>query len=83
MCVNYDRPYSNMLKVIRQNAGYSQQHVARMLGHAEVVSLCNWENEKTMPSGTNLIKLCVLYNKTPRELYPQYYQAVERHFPSM
>lgn len=70
-----------MLKVIRQNAGYSQLHVAKTLGHSNAVSLCAWENEQKMPNGTNLIKLCILYNKTPRELYPQYCEIiVEEYF---
>jgi transcriptional regulator with XRE-family HTH domain len=79
--VNYKRrPYPNMLKVIRQNAGYSQQHVAKLLGQNNAVKLCNWENEKTMPNGTSLMKLCILYSKTPEELYPQYYQRIEQYF---
>jgi transcriptional regulator with XRE-family HTH domain len=69
-----------MLKVIRQNAGYQQQQVARLLGHKNSVLLSWWESEKSMPSGANLIKLCILYNKTPKELYPQYYQRLERLF---
>jgi len=80
MGVNYKRrTYPNMLKVIRQNAGYSQLHVAKILGHNNAVMLCGWENEKTMPNGISLIKLCVLYNKTPKELYPQYYKHIERY----
>lgn len=77
------RPYPNRLKVIRQNAGYSQQYVAALLGHNNAVSLCEWENEKAMPNGTNLMKLCILYDKTPRELYPDYYQRVERYFQTI
>jgi len=78
MTMDYDRQYPNRLRVIRLNAGYQQQHVARMLGHKDTVSLCQWENENTMPNGTNLIKLCVLYSSTPQELYPEYYQQIER-----
>jgi len=53
--------------------------VAKLLGHNDAVSLCQWESENTMPSGTNLIKLCVLYNKTPQELYPEYYDRIKRN----
>ena len=74
------RHYPNRLKVIRQNAGYTQQSVAKLLGHNNAVTLCDWENEKTMPNGTNLIKLCILYDKTPQQLYPEYCQRVKRHF---
>jgi transcriptional regulator with XRE-family HTH domain len=65
-----------MLKVIRQNAGYSQQQVAKLLGHNNTVAVSDWENEKAMPNGTNLMKLCILYSKSPQELYPQYYQEL-------
>ena len=78
MTMDYDRQYPNRLRVIRLNAGYQQQQIAKMLGHKDAVSLCQWENENTMPSGTNLIKLCVLYNTTPQELYPEYCQRIER-----
>jgi len=81
MRVDYKhRKYPNRLKVIRQNAGYTQQQVANLLGHTTPVTLCLWEKEKYMPTGTNLIKLCILYNKTPQELYPDYYQMIERDF---
>jgi len=77
MTMDYERQYPNRLRVIRLSAGYQQQAVAKMLGLKDAVSLCQWENENTMPSGTNLIKLCVLYNATPQELYPEYYQRIE------
>ena len=78
MIMDYERQYPNRLRVIRQNTGYQQQQVAKLLGVKNVVSICQWENENTMPSGINLIKLCILYNKTPQELYPEYYQRIER-----
>jgi transcriptional regulator with XRE-family HTH domain len=76
-----NRQYENRLKVIRQNAGYSQRQVAKFLGLKTYSSLCDWENEKTMPNATNLIKLCKLYNKSPNDLYPDYYRySEERSF---
>ena len=74
-----NRLYPNMLRVIRQNAGYQQRQVAKLLGHNSAATLCDWENEKRMPSGTNLIKLCILYNKTPKDLYPEFYHQMQRH----
>ena len=79
--VNYNRrTYPNMLKVIRQNAGYTQQYVATLLGHSNVVTLSKWEKEKAMPNGINLIKLCIVYGCTPKELYPHYYEIVDQGF---
>jgi hypothetical protein len=62
-----------MLKVTRQNAGLQQGQVARMLGHRSAITLCRWEAELKMPCGANLMRLCILYGKTPEELYPEYY----------
>ena len=72
------RQYPNRLKVIRQNAGYAQRQIARLLGLGNANALCAWENEHTMPNGTHLIKLCIIYGKTPKELYPEYYQCTEQ-----
>jgi DNA-binding XRE family transcriptional regulator len=81
LVVDYqNQHYPNRLKIIRQNAGYTQQKVAELLGHNNAVSLCDWENEKTMPNGTNLMKLCTLYNKTPQELYPEYHKRIAKRF---
>lgn len=77
MTVGYqDQTYPNRLRVTRKIAGYQQQHIAQLLGLNNVTTLSNWENEKSMPSGTNLIKLCILYDKTPKELYPHYYRTI-------
>jgi transcriptional regulator with XRE-family HTH domain len=71
------RKYPNRLRITRQNAGLQQRQVWEMLGHTQNKLLSQWENETVMPSGSNLIKLCVLYDKTPRELYPEYYERLE------
>ena len=75
--MNYKHPkYPNRLRVIRQNTGYTQRQIAYLLGHPDANKVCSWENEHTMPNATNLIKLCIIYGMTPRELYPEYYQQV-------
>jgi len=78
MCVGYQKQikYPNQLGVTRRLAGHQQQHIAQLLDLTNVITLINWENEKIMPSGTNLIKLCILYGKTPQELYPEYYDRL-------
>lgn len=80
MTVGYrNQPYPNMLKVTRQNAGYQQNYISKRLGHRCNRLLSLWENEKVMPGGTNLIKLCILYNSTPQTLYPDYFDHVEQN----
>jgi len=77
MRVGYkDRPYPNRLRVTRRNAGLQQRHIAARLGLNNANTLVSWESERSMPSGTNLIKLCILYGKTPLELYPEYSRKV-------
>jgi transcriptional regulator with XRE-family HTH domain len=83
MSVDYQRRYPNRLKVIRQSTGYSQKQVAKLLGHKTPALLSDWENEKSMPNATNLIKLCILYNKASRDLYPEYYQQVAKRFNTL
>lgn len=72
-------PYPNRLRVTRQAAGFTQLQVALLLGYSNSNALCAWENEHTMPNGTNLIKLCMLYRKTPAELYPEYIKQIDFH----
>jgi DNA-binding XRE family transcriptional regulator len=77
MNVEYQhRKYPNRLRVIRNSLGYSQMHVIKILGLTRIALLSEWENEKKMPHGIYLIKLCILYKKSTRELYPEYYQRV-------
>lgn len=80
MIVDYKQPnYPNELRVIRQHLGYEQKQVSLWLGHKTAAPLCEWEQAVTMPNGTNLIKLSVLYGKDVQELYPQYYELIERY----
>ena len=79
MTVDYSyRRYPNRLRAIRQNAGYSQQAVARLLRHKNSSLLSRWEGEKAIPSVPNLIRLCILYGKTVQELYPEYCKRIEQ-----
>ncbi|WP_290305758.1 helix-turn-helix domain-containing protein [Mucilaginibacter flavus] len=77
------RKYPNRLRVVRQSKGYSQKKVAKMLGYKKTGLLSDWENEKSMPNATNLFKLCIIYNKATRELYPEYYQRVAQDIESL
>ncbi|MBY0377307.1 MAG: helix-turn-helix domain-containing protein [Gammaproteobacteria bacterium] len=72
----HSRKYPNRLQMFRKGAGYQQQHVATLLGLNNPASLSDWENEKQMPNGTNLIKLCIIYNTTPQQMYPEYFQQL-------
>ena len=68
-----DRPYPNKLQLFRKSAGLNQQHVITLLGLNNPTTLSEWENYRQMPNGTNLMKLCIIYNTTPQEIYPEYF----------
>lgn len=77
MSMDYgNRPYPNRLQTFRKSAGLKQQHVATLLGLNNPTTLSEWENEKQMPNGTNLMKLCIIYDTIPQELYPEYFQQL-------
>jgi len=81
MSMDYgSRPYPNKLQTFRKGAGLQQRQVAALLGLNNPTSLSDWENRKQMPSGTHLIKLCILYDKTVQEIYPEYYEQLKIEF---
>ena len=43
------------------NAKLTQEAAAKKLNVSKV-TLCNWENDKRVPRGDNLVKLSALYN---------------------
>lgn len=52
--------YKVTLKAARVNANMLQSEVAKSLGVAKE-SVANWENGKTAPKSTVLVRLCDLY----------------------
>jgi transcriptional regulator with XRE-family HTH domain len=73
------RPFPNRLRLFRKIAGLQQKQVARMLGFSTQITLSTWENEKFMPNGTNLMKLCIIYSTTPHDLYPEYHSMLKEN----
>jgi transcriptional regulator with XRE-family HTH domain len=67
----------NRLKMHRKMHRLKQRHVAKLLGFQTSAQLSQWENGQTMPSGENLIKLGIIYNTFPNELYFEYYQQLK------
>jgi len=69
-------PYPNKLQTFRMTAGFQHRQVASLLEVSNPATISDWETWKKMPSGINLIKLCILYGATPQEMYPEYYQKL-------
>lgn len=63
------RHFPNRLRRHRKMAGFTQKEVAYLLAVQSEVLVSNWERGKFLPSGLNLMKLCLLYKAMPQDLY--------------
>ena len=61
----------------RRLHGLQQDYVAALLGFQTATQLSQWESGRDIPSGTNLLKLGIIYNTFPNELYFEYYQELK------
>lgn len=69
--------YPNSLRLHRKKAGLRQLDVARLIGlEGSTERISKWENGSADPNIENLFKLLVLYKVSPRELYPEMWQAI-------
>lgn len=55
------------LKKLRNNAGLSQEFVARYLNVSRI-TVKNWEDERTVPSAEKAVRLARLFGITVEEL---------------
>ena len=55
------KEFSNKLKLLRKNAGYTQKQVYEHFNIPQS-TFSSWEVGKSEPSGDMLIKLCEFYN---------------------
>ncbi len=67
----YGRKFPNTLREFRRKFGYTQSHVAGLLGHTDRTRLASWENGTAQPSLDNAIKLGIIYRTIPNELFPE------------
>ena len=64
-----DKQFSERLKTLRKNAGYSQKEVYTHFGIPQS-TFASWENGVSEPSGEMLIKLCRFYNTDMVTAFP-------------
>lgn len=62
----------NRLRRFRRITGLTQIEVAEKLGLTSVDRVSIWEKGTGMPNSINLLKLALLYNVLPHELYIDY-----------
>lgn len=61
----------NNLKEIRKACGLTQVAVAKRLGFHSTDRISKWEYGTMYPHMVNLLKLSIIYDKRPEELYPE------------
>ena len=66
----------NSLWMARQEAGLRQKSVARLLGHKSASAISEYESGRLMPSLSTALKLCEIYKRDIKDLYPELYATV-------
>jgi len=61
----------NNLKQCRKACGLTQVAVAEKLGFHSSDRISKWEYGQMYPHMVNLLKLSIIYDKKPEELYPE------------
>lgn len=74
------KKYPNFLAAARRMKGYRYKQVAKKLKLKSTRVISLWENGTTMPGGTNLIALSLLYEKEISELYPAVVEQLQEQF---
>ncbi len=72
----------NSLKEARIACGLSQVEVAEKLGLESHDRISKWEHGRMYPHMVNLLKLSVIYNKRPEELYLSLFLNLKREIHS-
>nr|WP_297394502.1 XRE family transcriptional regulator [uncultured Peptostreptococcus sp.] len=59
---------SSNLKFLRKQSGFSQDHIANLLGYKSFTTIQKWESGISEPSISTVQKLCELYNVSMSEI---------------
>lgn len=73
------RQIPNTIRKHRKVNGYSQKRLAKQLGVSTAL-ISHWERGVIMPGFVNIIKLCVLFEVSPTELYHALFDWVREHY---
>lgn len=71
------KQYPNNLREFRVRAGLRQIDVAKRLGLDCADRLSRWENGLAVPNVVNLLKLAVIYDATPQQIFSQLYNSIQ------
>ena len=70
------KQYPNNLRKHRKNAGLRQDEVAKALGLHTTERISKWENGHSIPMGSSLLKLAMLYRISPGQLFGEMHKTI-------
>ena len=68
----------NALWRIRHSQGLELKQVAKLLGQKSTDSLSRYENGNSEPNLKTTLKLMLIYNSSPKEMFPDLYDCCRR-----
>ena len=69
---------TNRLWIHRKKMGYSQRHVAKLLGHKSPARVSNYERGRRLPNLETVLKLQVILCATVDTLYQETYLEMKQ-----
>lgn len=78
--MNIPKPYENRLREFRKEKGLRQLDVANKLGFKSTDRISKWEKGRSLPGVINLLKMAVLYDVAPHEIYLQVVKNIADQF---
>lgn len=68
----------NRIRTLRKQSGLSQSDLAYLLGFIHASSISLYELRSRIPNTDTLLAMCIIFRKTPEELFPDLYKEVEQ-----
>lgn len=75
--MNDQKKNKNALVLYRRRMGFSQRHVARLLGHKDATLLCIYEHGRMLPPLHVALSLGVILRVPVEFLFPQLYDELK------
>jgi DNA-binding XRE family transcriptional regulator len=69
--------HNNQLRKLRHEFELRQTDMADVMGFEVIDRICHWERGRAVPGLINTIRLCALFGKNLKELYPDLYKQIE------
>ena len=76
------KPKQNNLILYRRRMGFTQKHVARLLGHKDVSMVSHYEHGRALPPLPVALSLEIIYRVPVAFLFPGIYDALKSRIRS-